>query len=203
MVKILSQGGRSLADMYDVEGSIAGIDSIETRELPLVHEMGATLFSERFRTTFRRVTTGALNQNATSNLAITNMPEGISRILGVQVWADAAARIASCAVAVNDPIAGGGQDFPIWVFDIGNSTLINVEDLGAVAARDLLTPVIGLQIPTFLTTGTQGPLPMSEIDVRTTTTGFGAGTVTLFALIHFAFTYTGGVSAFGARVPSW
>ena len=45
MVKILSQAGISLADLYNVEGSIAGIEQLDTRELPIVHEMSGTIFS--------------------------------------------------------------------------------------------------------------------------------------------------------------
>lgn len=200
MVKILSQAGNSLADMYDVEGSIAGISDLHTRELGIVHEMGATIFSERFRTTYRRLESAPTVQTGNINLAIVNMPEGISRILGVQVLADDATRIANCQVSVQEPLIG--QDFPIWVFDVGNVGVVRIEDQGVGVTRDLLIPQPGQTLPCFITNG-QAHLEMSEITVGATATAFGAGTVILYVLIHFGFTYQGGVSAIGARVPSW
>ena len=200
MVKILSQGGRSLADMYQVEGSIAGIDQLETRELPIVHEMGATLFSERFRTTFRRGTTGPVAQSATPNISITNMPEGISRILGVQVITDDSSRIANVQVSVHDAVAA--QDFPIWTWEVGNSDPIRLTDNAVGLTAEVLVPNEGQLLPCFVTNG-QTRLEISQIHLRADTTAFGAGNVFLTLLVHFAFTFTGGVSAFGARVPSW
>jgi len=208
MVKILSQAGQSLADMYQVEGSIAGIEQLRTDELPIVHEVGATVFSERFRTTYRRVSTGAILQNTDFDLAITNFPEGISRILGVTAFSDDAARITNCTCSVNDPIGGGGQDFPIWVWS-GTTTppRVRLEDGGTVTTYDLLMPDAGSAIaagaPTFVTVDTQGSRPIRDIYVRGRTTAFGAGNVTIIGLVHFAFSFTGGVSARGARVPSW
>jgi len=205
MVKILSQAGRSLADMYDVVGSVAGIEQLETRELPIVHEMGSTVFSERFRTTFRRRDTGAILQTVNADMLIDNMPVGISRILGVQVLADDASRVSHCSVSLFDPVAGGGQDFPIWIFDSGNAdpfTTFLFEDEGSQVTRQLLRPVPGLLLPSFIVTD-PNVASMSQITAHALSTTFGAGTVEITLLVHFAFTFTGGVSAFGARIPSW
>lgn len=199
MVKILSQGGRSLADMYDVVGSVAGIEQLESREVTLVHEMGATLFSERFRTTFRRAQSGDVAQSTDINLAIANMPEGVSRLLGVQVVSDDASRIANAQVSIADQTAG--QEFPVWSFS-GNSSVIRLQHDSVVTTLDLLLPDPGLTLPAFITVG-QANLEMNELRLRATTTAFGAGTVLLDWLLNFAFTFTGGVSAFGAQVPSW
>ena len=208
MVKILSQGGRSLADMYDVEGSIAGIEDLQTRELQIVHEMGATLFSERFRTTIRSVASAATAQNTDINLAITTLPNAITRILGIQVFADNGARIDRCQVSVNEPT--NGDDFPIWVWDALNlSAGVRVEVDGGQVAVDILIPERNGSLPTFVTGAAgetrsqQAPDAVRDITVRSRTTGFGAGTVVLTVLVYVAFTYTGGVSAFGAIVPSW
>ena len=200
MVKILSQAGISLADMYDVEGSIAGIDDLETRELGIVHEVGATVFSERFRTTFRRFVSAATAQNQNINNLFSNMPEGVSRILGVQVFADDGTRIANCSVSLRNPVSL--QDIPIWIFDVGNIDPVRFLDNNIDTTIDLLHPVVGASLPNFVTLG-QAEDEMQQIDIRADTTGFGAGTVVLTALITLGFTFTGGVSAFGARVPSW
>ena len=200
MSRILSQAGISLADMYQVDGSIAGIDELNTRELGIVHEMGATIFSERFRQTIRRRVSAATAQNTNIVLSIADLPEGINRILGVQVFADDGARITDCAVSINEtPIL---QDFPIWVWDNGNIRQFQLQDAGATGTFELLIPEPGIVMPAFGTSG-QAPIEMSTIHLRALTSGFGAGTVVLTLLVHLAFTFTGGVSARGAAVPSW
>ena len=210
MVKILSQGGRSLADMYDIEGSIAGIEQLESREVTLVHEMGATLFSERMRNTFRRSTVLA-SQNLAFIIPITNFPPGISRILGVQVLADDATRVDRCQVSINDPVSSGGQDVPIWAsksvtLGVGvEFQTQNIANAGVTTTTDLLVPEVGtVQLPTFVLGDDQGVgFNMRNVTLRGFTEGFGAGTVLVTLLLHFAFTFTSGVSAYGANVPSW
>jgi len=207
MVKILSQAGESLADMYQAEGSIAGIEQLETRELPIVHEMGATVFSERFRLSILRIAAGATAQNTDIDVSVTTLPEAITRILGVQVFSDTVARVLSAQVSTHSPTLtpiAVQQDFPIWAWDGTNSNSIRLQDLNTIATFDLLTPVVGGHIPSFITPGTdQGAFPVRDIELRGRTTGFGAGTVTLTALLYLASTFAGGISSFGARVPSW
>ena len=202
MVKILSQGGRSLADMYQVAGSIAGIDSLETRELPIVHEMGAVLFSERFRTTIRRVATGDMAQNTTASPAITTMPASITRIVGIQVYSDDESRVLAAAVSLQAP--DNTQDFPIWVWDGTAFAAAPIVDDGVLLTLDVLGAEPGsLMIPSFTGGVDQGSVPVTDLRLRVTSTGFGAGTVEVMCVVYLAFTFTGGVSAFGARVPSW
>jgi len=202
VVKILSQGGRSLADQYDVEGSIAGIDDLESREVTLVHEMGATLFSERMRTTFRSSNVIA-SQSLAFIIPITNFPPHVSRILGIQVLTDDQTRLNDVQVSVTDPIAGGGQDFPIWVWE-GTHRVANVAMAGVTTLLGILQPEPGSLIPTFVLGDDQGSGGnMRNITLRGNTNAFGAGTVTTHLLVHFAFTFTGGVSGFGSKVPSW
>ena len=204
MVKILSQAGNSLADMYDVVGSVAGIDQLETQELGIVHEMGATVFSERFRISTRRLETIATAQSLAFSAEITDLPDGVSRILGIQVFADNGARVSTAQLSINDPIAE--RDFPLWVYDnVGGAEFrqARIEDDGTLVNRDFLMPILGPStVPCFVTNG-QSEREPEVIALRGLTTAFGAGTVTLFALVNLAFTFTGGVSARGARVPSW
>jgi len=204
MVKILSQAGISLADMYQVEGSIAGIEDLDTRELAIFHEVGATVFSERFRTTIREVDTGAIAQSTEFNLSINNLPASIVRILGIVAVADTASRLENCQVSVHDavldPIA---QDFPIWAWG-GTSQNIRLSIGGTVVQRNMLIPVPeSVLTPTFGGGEDQGATPVKDLRFRGDTTAFGAGTVLVNFFVYLAFSFTGGVSSFGARVPSW
>ena len=190
--------------MYQVSGSVAGIDSLETHELPIVHEMGAVLFSERFRTTIRRITTGGIAQNITASPAITNMPDAITRILGIQVYADDESRVLTAQVSLQRP--SNAEDFPIWVWDGTTFATAALVDLGVLGNFDILSPEPGtLMVPTFSGGVDQGPSneTVTDLRLRVITTGFGAGTVEIICVVYLAFTFTGGVSAFGARVPSW
>lgn len=204
MVKILSQAGISLADMYQVDGSIAGIESMETRELPIVHEVGATVFSERFRTTIREIDTGPIAQSTEFNLEINSLPASITRLLGVMAVADTSSRVLNAAVSVHDAVADPiAQDFPIWVWS-GNSVNLRLLVGGTVVQRGLLIPEPEtVLIPTFVGGQDQGASPVKDLRFRGASTAFGAGTVTINFAVFLAFTFTSGVSAFGARVPSW
>jgi len=201
MVKILSQGGRSLADMYDVRGSIAGIDELESREVSLVHEMGATLFSERFRTAIRRVSSGNILQNTNFDLVITNLPTSISRLLGIAVISDVAARVDHVAASVRT--TNGDREIPVWAFDGSSVSARFVDDGAPVARYDLLGGPQNTFIPTFVGGADQGSNPVNQLVLRGRSTGFGAGNVVVIGLFFIALTFTSGVSAFGAHVPSW
>ena len=64
MPKILSQAGDSLADSYDVAGSIAGVDDLITQDVQLLHEMGGTIFSERLTSQVLTIASGSIAQNS-------------------------------------------------------------------------------------------------------------------------------------------
>ena len=203
MVKILSQAGNSLADTYDVEGSIAGIDHLETHELPIVHEMGSTVFSERFSTAIRRATSGAVAQNISWDVILTDLPGVPTRLLGVLVFANNAGRVlrASCQVR-ND---GEGRELPVWIYDGANFIVTRMEDNGGgVGLLEILMGNIqAIQMPNF-TGGNGQPQIADQLAFRGTSTGFGAGTVTVTALYYIAFSETGRVpSSRGLPIPSW
>jgi len=204
MVKILSQSGNSLADMYDVAGSIAGIEQLESRELPIMHEMGGTLFSERFSSTIRRATTGALLQSVTWDLLITDLPPAISRILGVAVFANVAARTTHAQVSVRDPVAG--RELPIWAWNtaIDAESNIRMQDNGAaVTTFAFLRTVDQLENSPNMLTGSDQPQGVPDIAFRGITAAFGAGTVIVTAIVHVAFAQVGGISSRGLPVPGW
>jgi len=201
MPKVLAQAGTSLADVYDVEGSVAGVEQLLSRDVQLLHEMGQTIFSERISAAIRRTTTGAIAASAAWNNLLTDLPAGVTRILGVQVICDAD-RIDFCSVSISD---GVQREIPIWIWDTTTSVVENVRitDDAAVANRLIMLPTrMGVFTPSLLV-GEGQPQRISAISFRGVATAFGAGTVTATALIHIAFSEVGGVSSKGLPVPGW
>jgi len=206
MTKILSRAGASLADIYDVEGSIAGIEQLETRELGIVHEMGATVFSERFSTRIIRITTGDIAQNTDFNIEEVNVSETPARLLGVQVFATVVSQTLRCAVLATDPILG--QDFPLWVFDTAatNSDTVFLEDAAVHSNKQVLVPRIGIPVgPAFVGGREQQGTMASSVTLTGRTTGFGAGVVVHTALLLIAFARSDGSRSppRGITIPSW
>ena len=202
MAKILSRSGASLADIYDVAGSIAGIDCLETRELGIIHEMGATVASERFSSEIRRFDTGALNQNTTFDVVQTNLPAGIWRVLGIIVLANTNVRSLTAQVSLRDPTAG--REVPVYVWDSTNDvqSVVRIVENGAAAANfESLVPA-HVRLPS-IGVGAGQPLQVSEIAFRGLTSGFGAGTVQHIALVHICFSQITGLSSRGLPIPSW
>jgi len=203
MTKILSQTGISLADTYDVEGSIAGIEQLESREVSLVHEMGGTIFSERLSGAIRRVTTGAILQNAAWDLILTDLPAVPTRVLGVVVFSDDDARISRAMVAIRDPLAE--REIPIFVWDANEATVtVRMQDNGAaVTTENVLANALGVATLPSMLIGSEQPQPVDQVAFRGLTTGFGAGTVVTTALIYIGFSQVGGISSHGLPVPAW
>jgi len=201
VVKILSRSGDSLADTYDVVGSIAGIEQLESREVSLLHEMGATIFSERLSAFLRRANTGVIAQNITWDIVLTDLPAFPSRILGVTVFADNGGRVENAQVSIRD--AGSGREIPIFAWEAGNTrATIRLEDnAGGVGLVSILQNNYGT-LPAMLV-GTPAPQTVRDIAFRGDSTGFGAGDVTVTALIYIAFSQVGGISSRGLPVPSW
>jgi len=202
MVKVLSQSGDSLADLYDVEGSIAGIEQLETRELPIVHEMGATVFSERLSGFIRRSVTGNVAQSTSFNITMAGLPNGIFRILGLAVLVDTVGRTAFVQVALRSIV--GGREIPVFVWDTDNnvtSDILIVDDDAAAAVFGYLVPGPNL-LPSLGVGVGQRQRVGEEIVMRGSTSAFGAGNVELTLLVYLGLTHTG-ISNRGLPVPSW
>lgn len=201
-VKILSQAGNSLADIYDVTGSIAGIDDLETRELGIIHEMGGTVFSERMGGAISRQSTGAILQDATWDLTF-GVPSNVVRLLGVSILTDDPTRIGHATLSIRDP--SRDRELPILAWD-SNEPSIAVriqENGGAIGVLfALVSANTGGALPSFLL-GAEQPDPMEELVFRGLTNGFGAGTVEVFGLFYTVFPQGGGLSSRGVPVPSW
>lgn len=203
-VKILSRAGVSLADTYDVRGSRAHVQLLEPREVTLVHEMGGTINSERIGSFIRRGTTTALLQSATFDILLQNLPDGIWRILGVQIFANVIARVATAAVLLRDPTSE--REIPLLAFDAANDTetAIRMEDDGLGIATHFLLNTSSPFLSPGLGVGTGQRQQVNELVLRGVTAAFGAGTVNIRMIIQIAFTHVGGgLSSIGLPLASW
>jgi len=205
MVKILSKSGDSLADTYDVEGSIAGIDQLLTDELPIVHEMGQTIFSERMSFSIRQATSGAINQSTTFDVLITTLPDHITRILGVFVLANVGARTTLATVSVREPLMD--REVPIWTWNTSEDSekTQRLTIAASVANLVMLQPLSSMpNMPSFL--GKLQPQNVPDIAFRGQSSAFGAGTVTLTLMLYLCHIHIGGTGSLSSRglpIPSW
>jgi len=203
MVKVLSQAGISLADTYDVEGSIAGIEQLQSQDVQLVHEMGGTIFSERLNGAIRRSQDLEALQSTTWDNVLTDLPATISRVLGCVVFTDVEARLQSVMVAIRD--AASGREIPIFAWDTGEAFIgVRMSDDGsAVAPVEILQNALGIGVLPSMLIGDNQRAPVNSIAFRGQTTAFGAGDVTTTMLLYIAHTHLGGISSFGLPVPGW
>ena len=202
--KILSQSGISLADNYNVQGSIVEVDELDSHEVKTVHEMGNTMFSERFSCQTFVVDTGALLQNITFGIGPTaDLPDGPSRILAIIVTTSVTARILHATVSMSS-IVGTIEEQPIWSWVAGGG-----ETVGRFVAGGVSNNIIMLDSnPSFervplIRAGSDQPRSVPGLVLRGITSGFGAGTVTIELRVLVAFADVGGISSYGLPFPSW
>ena len=204
MTKILSQSGQSLADIYDIEGSVAGLEQLETRELPIVHEMGQTVLSERFTTRIFRISS-IVAQNVGFSNELATLPETPTRLLGVQVICTDPTELTRVAVLATDPTLG--QDIPLWVWDTAASAseIVVLEDAASAVTRSILVPRPSLSVfPAFVGGREQQGAQVSSVTLTGLSAGFGAGTTTCTALLYLAFPLRDiNISSKGLPIPSW
>ena len=207
MPKVLSQAGITLSDVYDVEGSVVGIEQLVAQEVRLEHEMGGTIFSERLSAAIRRQTTGAITQSTPFDLFMLNLPQGIYRILGVKVTADVVARVANVNLSVVGISATGalGQEMPFFVWDSGVDSEITLRttDLGPAAANFVGLVTDRVQTPTIGVGDGQPQRVGPQIAMRGNSAAFGAGNVVVTAQVLIAFSQIEGISSIGLPIPGW
>lgn len=206
--RILSQAGTSLADVYDVEGSVVGLEALDVSDVKAVHELGGQIHSERLLVFGLQIGSTALAQNLTWDVELSVFPDSINRILSIAVIADVGSRIDNCSVHIRDSLTL--RDIPIWMWDSVNDLEGAVRwSAPAVAAHVALRPVINLPggAPCLLArTGTSRRMP--TLFFRGLTSGFGAGTVLALALVNVArpddaVPAPGNPSSHGLPIPSW
>lgn len=210
MTKILGQGGRSISDQWDVEGSIVGVGELASDEVFLTQEMGSVMVSERLGGRIQRETTGDILQSITWSGIITaaelNLP-GVTRILGVSCITNNSSRIGRAGIYARDngALSGTIQEFPLWTWDSDDLEIsVNMVDDGNAAANLTELRQVGpVQTIPSLLFGTSQRSQVSEVAFRGVTTAFGAGTVEVIALLFLGISTVEGLSSFGLPVPSW
>jgi len=204
MTKVLSKSGDSLADTYDVVGSVAGIEQLRSEEITLVHEMGATLWSERFSTFIRRAASGDIAQSTNFDVVLDGLPAHIFRILGLSVFVDTTARVTLATVSIQEPITG--REVPIWIWDAATDIEVrarfSIEGAGATTEQFLQPAPANVRLPHMMASAGQ-PQSVPNVTFRGQTASFGAGTVEAVLLMHVGFVEVGGLSSRGLPVPSW
>jgi len=209
MPKILSQSGVSLADTYDIEGSIAGVENLESKDVHLFDEMGGRVFSERLLSFNIRMTSGAVAQNITWNTEAAGIPDSINRVLGVFVFIVAAdtTEVANCQVSYRDQ--NDLTEIPIFTWDDGTDPEIPIRyadnsatSTGLIQLRSSVSLLPGL----LTRYGEEEDMP--SIVFRGVAAGFGAGTVTCVAYIHLCRANRGNPapgapSSHGLPLPGW
>jgi len=207
MPKVLAQAGDSLADVYDVVGSVAGVEELVSSDVHLSHEMGSAIFSERMGGAITPIATGNVAQSTTFDITIAIEPPGPARILGAMVVANAGGRVSIAALSVATIDPGIEQDFPFWAWqstvagDVERSVRMQIQ--GAAVANSIqLQPGPGVQTPLMLIGRTQRN-PVPTLRLRGSTLAFGAGTVRIEAFVYFALAFDQAVSSRGLPIPSW
>ena len=208
MSKILGRSGTSLADVYDVEGSEAGLEQLDTRVVTPFHEMGGTILSERMTGGIRRTSTGDILQSTTWDIVITGIAATPgARILGITIMTDVPARVNIASVLLRDP--DDNRELPLWWWDQSTDidSDIRIADEAAAANINILQPVNPTgTLPTFMIRPSPRGTPsgLSEIAFRGLTAGFGAGTVEVIVIIA-TLAPSGEVvpSSEGLPWPSW
>jgi len=206
--KIQGPGGASLGPTYDVPGGAVQLRTLNDEDVSLTHEMGGTIFSERLGSSVRRLSVATIGQSTAFNATLQDLPRTPFRILSVLVFADSVARVDHVLVSLAQQDLQ--REVPLYTFDITNGTeTIHqiVDNGGAVASQSFLLPTF-TQLPALgIGTGQKDAVSrMDALILRGVTAAFGAGTVTVVALVQVAFSDTTGqpvVRSRGLPIPGW
>jgi len=207
--KILAQTGTSLADVYDIEGSIVGVDELEAHEVNVVHDLGPQIQSERLRSFIEVIDGGVVAQNITWGVALLPFPDCVNRIVTISVVSDVDSRILNCSVALKE--GSSAIEYPLWVWDqTDDETSPYIWDDGSGSAVfNMMRPIHNLPggVPCIATRGGDAS-DMPNLIFRGTSTGFGAGDVRARAIIQVIrptsrVPAAGEPSSHGLPFPSW
>jgi len=205
--KILSQAGTSLADVYDIEGSVVGLEELDVSDIKGVHDLGPQIHSERLQSFIVEASSGSLAQTITWGITTGGIPDSINRLLAVTVIANNAARVDHCSVAIQEQ--SNSREIPIWVWDTNDDDEQQVEWSidGAASSTKFHLRSLGQQ-PLELLTRLGTTLEMPQLIFRGVTATFGAGNVTVRALYHLARPNSGNppageASSHGLPIPGW
>jgi len=205
-VKILTSSGSSLADVYDVEGSIAGVGQLDSEEVKTVHEMGATIQSERYS---QRIIELASEDTASSSWDVSfGLGRNVTRILWWQILGTFAAQTEDLQLSLTTASPAGVllDDMPLlsWVLAAGDDATkaIDVLDSGVAVTQFLFVTRDQIGHPVLAAGGNQVGPAMNQLTFRGNTSAFGGGTA-----IHRALICVGSaepnVRSRGLPLPSW
>jgi len=204
--KVLGDAGRTLADVYDIDGSIVKIGELDSESVKTVHEMGSTIFAERIEGHILTASTAALAQNVGITASIAGLPKvPTMRLLALMVTVDTTSRVLTCNVSIRGQAQAGGlaQQMPIWVWDGSN------EDTVRFFIDDVTTNALALRAQpeyTFLPNmliGFPQPVRANSLHLGGFTSGFGAGDVTLTLTAYLALAASPSLGSGGLPIPSW
>ncbi|MEE8551606.1 MAG: hypothetical protein V3T08_10175 [Gemmatimonadota bacterium] len=206
MGKILSQSGVSLADTYDIEGSIAGVENLESSDVHLFDEMGGRVFSERLRSFNVQIEVSPL-QSADFSVAAGGIPDSPNRVLTVCVMAENAGAVLNVQISMRN--LDTSNEIPIFVWDsvVDTERVIEWTDSGGATAPLIYLVNAAPAIPELMTRyGDAGA--MGDFIMRGTTTAFGAGNEDIRGLIHLVRANRGAPtpgepSSHGLPLPGW
>lgn len=207
--KILSQAGTSLADVYDIEGSIAGLEELDVRDIKGVHDLGPQIHSERLLVFNLQIDGTAVLQSVNWGIFLGSFPDSINRVLSATVIADTAARVDFCSILIEDTV--NDREHLIWAWDSADDVESRVRwNPGTGATTEtVLRPSSNIAggLPTLIAR-TGGSSAMPNLVFRGRSLAFGAGTVQALALIQVARPDRGAPSAgdpssHGLPIPSW
>jgi len=204
--KVLGSAGKTLADVYDIDGSIVKIGELDSESVKTVHEMGATIFAERIEGHILTASTAAMAQNVSFKATISALPKvPVMRILGIMVTVDTTSRLDDCCVAIRGQGQAGGlaQETPIWVWDGTNEDIVRHFIDNTTADHLALRPDPAYTIMPSMMIGFPQPVRANSIACIGNTNGFGAGTVTITVMAYLALAASPALGSGGLPVPSW
>ena len=206
MAKARGQSGYSIADTYEVPGGVFKLGEIDDSQVSLTHDLATTIFAERFQTEIKASTTGAIAAGVSWGTTISDLPGVPTRLLGLCVHADTAARITRAAVLIQD--ADTGVEIPIFFWDTTTDieTQVRMSDAGGVGVQEVLQPTqayFGIPMPTFVGGSLQVDPVCRNLIFRGTAAGFGAGTVECILTMYLAHSQVTKSTAKGLPIPSW
>jgi len=207
--KILAQAGASLADVYQIEGSVVGLEDLDVEDIKGVHDLGPQIQSERLRAFITVIDSTAILQTITFGVGTADFPDCVNRVVSCAVVVDDASRLSHCSVCIKE--GSTGIEYPIFVWDDGDdeSSPYIWDDGGGSAPLTILRPIHQMNnaVPCIVSrAGDAGDMP--NMIFRGLSTTFGAGTVRARAILQIIrpatrFPTPGEPSSHGLPIPSW
>jgi hypothetical protein len=203
-----------MADSYDIEGSIVGVENLDSSSVGLVENMGQRVFSERMTSHLLRISSGSLAQNAAWDIVASPFPDGPCRITNIVFIALTASRVSMADLMIADPNSNVEMPIATWAsgaVTIGgvadNERPIRFDDDSAGAGTVSYLGQTLATSPQLVVQMGQAP-GMPVLKFRGLTSGFGGGTVEVLCYVshcrpNVLSPAPGHPSSVGLAIPSW